>query len=164
MKVYMMQRTVNYNSNLACSHIFHERFLQKYWKNQYFSSIGRKNCCSVAKLCLILCNPMDCSTPVFPVFHYLPEFAQAHWVWWHHQLESMMPSNHLILCCSLLLLPSIFPRIRVFGNESALLIRLPKYWSFSFSISPFSECSRLISFRVDCLDLLAVQGTLNILL
>ena len=73
----------------------------------------------------------------------------------------VMPSNHLILCWSLLLLPSIFPSIRVFANESALCIRWPKYWSFSFSISPSNEYSRLISLRMDWLDLLAVQGTLK---
>ena len=76
-------------------------------------------------------------------------------------LESMMPSNHLILCRPLLLLPSIFPSIRVFSNESALRIRWPKYWSFSFSISISNEYSGLISFRMDWLDLLAVQGTLK---
>ena len=75
-----------------------------------------------------------------------------------------MPSNHLILCCPLLLLPSIFPSIRVFSNESALCIRWPKYWSFSFNISPSNEHSGLISFRMDWLDLLAVQGTLKSLL
>ena len=75
-----------------------------------------------------------------------------------------MPSNHLSLCCPLLLLPSIFPSIRVFSNESALHIRRPKYWSFSFSISPSSEYSGLISFRMESLDLLAVQGTLKSLL
>ena len=74
--------------------------------------------------------------------------------------ESMMPSNHLILCRPLLLLPSIFPSIRVFSNELAVCIRWPKYWSFSFNISPFSEYSGLISFRMDWFDLLAVQGTL----
>ena len=79
-------------------------------------------------------------------------------------IESVMPSNHLILCHPLLLLPSIFPSIRVFSNESALGIRWPKYWSFSFSISPSREYSGLISFRMDWLDLLAVQGTLNSLL
>ena len=76
-------------------------------------------------------------------------------------IESMMPSNHLILCHHLLLLPSIFPSIQVFSNESALHIRWPKYWSFSFSISPSSEYSELISFRMDWLDLLEVQGTLK---
>ena len=73
-----------------------------------------------------------------------------------------MPSNHLILCCPLLFLPSIFPSIRVFSNESVLHMRWPKYWSFSFSISPSNEYSGLISFRMDWLDLLAVQGTLNL--
>ena len=76
----------------------------------------------------------------------------------------MMPSNHLILCCPLLLLSSIFPTMRVFSNESVLHIRWPKYWSFSFSISSSNEYSALISFKIDCLDLLAVQGTLKSLL
>ena len=79
-------------------------------------------------------------------------------------IESVIPSNHFILCHPLLLLPSIFPSIRVFSNESALCIRWPKYWSFSFSISPSSECSGLISFRMDWFDLPAVQGTLKSLL
>ena len=79
-------------------------------------------------------------------------------------IESVMPSHHLILCHPLLLLPSIFPSIRVFSNESALSIRWPKYWSFSFSISPSNEHPRLIFFRMDWLDLLAVQGTLKSLL
>ena len=76
-------------------------------------------------------------------------------------IESVMPSNHLILCHPLLLLPSIFPSIRVFSNESALSIRWPKYWSFSFNISPTNKHPGLISFRMDCLDLFAVQGTLK---
>ena len=79
-------------------------------------------------------------------------------------IESVMPSSHLILCCSLLLLPSVFPSIRVFSNESTLHIRWPKYWSFSLSISPFNEHPGLVSFRMDWLDLLAVQGTLKGLL
>ena len=79
-------------------------------------------------------------------------------------IESVMPSNHLILCHPLLLLPSIFPSIRVFSNESALRIRLPKYWSFSFSISPSNEYSGLISFTINWLDLLALQGTIKSLL
>ena len=79
-------------------------------------------------------------------------------------IELVMPSNHLILCCPLLLLPSIFPSISVFSNESALYFRWPKYWSFSFNISPSSEHPKLISFRMDCLDLLVVQGTLKSLL
>ena len=84
---------------------------------------------SVAQLCPTLGNPMDCSTPGFPVYHQLQELTQTHV---HHQ--SVMPSNHLILCHPLLLLPSIFPSISVFSNESALLIRWPTYWSFSFII------------------------------
>ena len=79
-------------------------------------------------------------------------------------IKTVMPSNHLIFCCSLLLLPSIFPSIRVFSNESVLCIKWPKYWSFSFSISPSKEHSGLISFRIDWFDLLAVQGTLKNLL
>ena len=79
-------------------------------------------------------------------------------------IESVMPSNHLILCQPLLLLPSIFPSIRVFSSESVLCVGWPKYWSFSFSISPSNEHSELISFRMDCFDLLAVQGTLKSLL
>ena len=102
----------------------------------------------IAQLCWTLCDPMDCSSPGFPVLYRLLEFAQL------MSIESMMPFNHLILCCPLLLLPSIFPSISVF-SESALCIRWPKYWSFSFSISPSNE--RLISFRMDWFDLLAVQ-------
>ena len=113
---------------------------------------------SVGQLCLTLWDPMDCSTPGFPVLHHLLEFAQT------HVLESVMPSNHLILCCPLLLPPSIFPSIRVFSNESLLRIRWPKDWSFSFNISPSNEYSGLISFRMDWLDLLAVQGALKSLL
>ena len=79
-------------------------------------------------------------------------------------IESVMPSNHIILCCSLLLLPPVPPSIRVFSNESTLHLRWPKYWSFSFSIIPSKEIPGLISFRMDCLDLLAVQGTLKSLL
>ena len=86
-------------------------------------------CCSVTKSCPNLCDPMDSSTAGFPVLHYLLEFIQTHIHW------LVMLSNHFTLCCSLIPLPSIFPRIRVFSNESALCIRWPKYWSFSFSIS-----------------------------
>ena len=112
---------------------------------------------SVAQSCLTLCNPMDCSTPGLPVHHQLPEPSQT------HSIESVMPCNHLILCHPLLP-PPIFPSFRVFSSESALHIRWLKYWSFSFNISPSSEYSRLISFRMDWFDLLAVQGTLKSLL
>ena len=110
---------------------------------------------SVAQSCLTLRDPMDRSTPGLPVHHQLSEFTQTHVHW-------VMPSNHLIHCCPLLILPSIFPSIRVFSNESALCIRWSKYWSFN--ISPSNEHSGLISFRMDWLDLLAVQGTLKSLL
>ena len=98
---------------------------------------------------------MNCSMPGLAVHHQLLELTLTHFI------ESVMPSNHLILCHPLLLLPSIFPSIRVFSNESALRIRWPQYWSFSFSTSPFNEYSGLISFRMDWLDLLAVQGALK---
>ena len=100
-------------------------------------------CCSVAKSCPTLCNPMDCST-TGSSFRYFPESAQIHVHW-----VSVMLAKHLILYCPLLLWPSIFPSLRVFSNESALCIRWPKYWSFSFSISPSNEYSGLISFRID---------------
>ena len=98
---------------------------------------------------------MDYSTLGFPVLHHLLEFAQLMCI------ELVMPSSHLVLCHPLLLLSSVFPSIRVFSNESALHIRWPKYWSFSFSISPSSEYSGLISFRIDWFDLFIVQGTLK---
>ena len=113
---------------------------------------------SVAQQCLTLCNPIDCNMPGFPVHYQLRSFLKL------MSIESVMPSNHLILCRSILLPPSIFPSIRVFSSESVLLIRWLKYWSFSFSISPSNEYSGLISFRMDWLDLLAVPGTLKSLL
>ena len=115
-------------------------------------------CCSVANPCPALCNHMDCSTPGFSVLHCLPELTQL------MSIQFLMPSNHLILCCPFLLLPSIFPSIRVFSNELSLCIRWPKYWSFNFSIGPSNEYSGLNSFRIDWFDLLAVQGTVKSLL
>ena len=106
---------------------------------------------------------MDYNTPGFPVLRYLPEFVQIHDAI-QPSHESVMPSNHLILCHSLLLLPSIFPSIRIFSNELALCIRWSQYWSFSLNISPSNEYSWLISFRIDWFDLLEVQGTLKSLL
>ena len=114
-------------------------------------------CCLLAKSCSTLCDPMDCSVAGFSVFHYLLEFVQTH-------VHLVMLSNHLILCRPLLLPPSNFSSIRVFSNESALHMRWPKYWSFSFNISPSNEHLGLISFRMDWLDLLAVHGTLKSLL
>ena len=98
-----------------------------------------------------LCDPMDCSMPGFPAQPQLQSLLKL------MSIELVMPSNHLILCRPHLLLPSIFPSIRVFSNKSVLRISWPKYWSFSFRISPSSEYSELISFRMDWLDLLAVQ-------
>ena len=140
--------------------------------------------CSFTKSCPTLCNPMDCSPPGSPQFSSVQSLNRV-WLFvipWTaaHQgslsitnsrsllklmsIESGMSSNHLILCCPLLLLPSIFPSIRVFSNESVPCIRWPRYWSFSFSISPSKEHSGLISFRMNWLDLLAVQRTLKSLL
>ena len=113
---------------------------------------------SVTQLCPTLHDPMDCSTPGLPAHHQLPEILKL------SSIELVMPSNHLILCGPLLLPSSIFPSIRVFSNESALCIRWPKYWCFSFNISPSNEQSGLISFTMDWFDLLAVQGTLKSLL
>ena len=118
----------------------------------------RTHSSSVAQSCLTLCNPKDCNTPGFPVYHRsrnLPKLMS---------IISVMPSNHLILCHPLLLLPSVFSSIRVFSSESALCIRWLKYWNFSLSISPSNEYSGLISFRTDYFDFLAVQGTLKSLL
>ena len=103
-------------------------------------------CCSVAQLCLTLFDPMDCSTPGFPVLHFLPEFAQTHVHW-----DAIQPS-HPLTCPSSL--PSVFPSIQVFSIESALRIRWPKYWSIS--ISPSNEYSELIPFRIDSFDLFTV--------
>ena len=142
---------------------FHLDNLQKH---HCFSSVQFS---SLAQSCLTLCNPMNCSTPGLlvhyqlpepglPVHYQLPAFTQTH----VHQVgNAIQPS---LLCCPLLLLPLIPPRIRVFSNESALHMKWPKYWSFSFSIGPSNEHPGLISFRMDWLDLLAVQGTLKSLL
>ena len=114
-------------------------------------------CCTVTQPRLTLCKPMDCSTPGFPVLHHLLELAQTHVHW---VAGAIQPSRSL----HPFLPPSVLPIIRIFFNESTLCIRWPKYWSFSFSISPSNEYSGLISFKSDWCDLLAVQGTLKILL
>ena len=110
---------------------------------------------SVTQLCPTLCTPWTAPHQASRSITNCQSLPKP------MSIESVMPSNHLILCRPLLLLPSIFPSIRVFSNKSALCIRWPKYWSFSFSISPFNEYPGLISFRMDWLDLLAVQGTLK---
>ena len=115
-------------------------------------------CCSVTKSCPTLCDPMDCSTPGCPVLHCLLDFAQIHV---HRVSDTIQPSHP---CRPLLLLPPIPPSTGVFSNKSTLRMRWPKYWSFSFSIIHSKEHPGLISFRMDWLDLLAVQGTLKSLL
>ena len=113
---------------------------------------------SVAQSCLTLCNPMNLSTPgLLSITNSRSSLKLT-------SIESVIPSSHLILCRPLLLLPPIPPSIRVFANESTLRMRWPKYWSFNFSIIPSREIPELISFRMDWLDLLAVQGTLKSLL
>ena len=128
-----------------------------------FSSVYGINCCCccycwVTKSCPIICNPRTAARQASLSFIISRSLLKL------MSIESVMPSNHLILCRPLLLLSSVSPSIRVFSNESALRIRWPKYWSFNFSISPSSKYLGLISFRVDWFDLLAVQGTLKSLL
>ena len=119
----------------------------------YSGSIITSICCySVSKSCPTLCNPQIVACQVSLSFIISWSLLKL------MSIESLMLSNHLILCHPFLLLPSIFPSIRIFSSELALCIRWPKYWSFSFSISPFNEYSELISFRIDWLDLFAVQG------
>ena len=115
--------------------------------------------CSVAQSCPTLCDPMDCSMPGFYILHYLPKLAQTHVhaIEWHRWCHSTISSSVTYSSC----LQSKRPSIRVFSSGLALHIRWPKYWSFSFSISPSNEYSRLISFRIDWFDLHAVQGTLK---
>ena len=122
-------------------------------KNATCLTMGCIQFSSVTQLCPTLCNPMDCSMQASLSISNSQSLLKS------MSIQSGMPSNHLILYHPCLLLPSIFPSIRVFSNESVLPIRWPKYWSFSFSISPCNEYSGLISFRMDWLDLLAVQGT-----
>ena len=113
--------------------------------------------CTVTQPCLTLCEPMDCSMPGFPVLHHLLELAQTHIHWVAVAIKPSHPLHPLLP-------PSVLRIIRVFSNESALCIRWPKYWSFSYSISPSNEYSGLISFKTDWCDLVAVQGTLKSLL
>ena len=119
------------------------------------SQIGSFQFSSVAQSCPTLCDPVNQTTPGLPVHHQLPSSLKL------MSIKSVMPSSHLILCHSLLFLPSIPPSIRVFSSESALHMRWPEYWSFSFSIILSKEIPGLISFRMDWLDLLSVQGTLE---
>ena len=121
-----------------------------------FSALSPYNCyyCSVAKLCLILCDPMYCSMPGFPVLHYLPEFVQIHVHWASDAIQPSHPLSSPTLALSLSQHQGLFQGV-------PLLIRWWKYWSFSFSVSASNECSELISFKIDWFDLHAVQGTLE---
>ena len=138
--------------------LFEKKKLSKITNGSIFHFLLFDQIRSVAQSCLTLCDPMNLSTPGLPVHHQLTEFTQT------MSIESVMPSSHLILCRPLLLLLPIPPSIRVFSNESTLRMRWPKYWSFSFSIIPSKELPGLISFSMDWLDVLAVQGTLKSLL
>ena len=132
-----------------CFCLFDSQFV--YWMSVYYIYC----CYSVAQSCPALHDPMDCSIAGSPVPHHLPEFAQVHAHW------TGDASSHLILWCPLLLLASVFTIIRDFSNELTVLIRWPKYWSFSFSISPSNDYPGLISLKIDWFDPLSVQGTLK---
>ena len=132
---------------------------QEEWEMRLLSRFSSVQFSSVAQSCPTLCDPMDCVACQASL-----SITNSRSSGKLMSIKSVMPSNHLILCCTLLLPPSIFPSIRVFSRESVLWIGWPKDWSFSFSISPSNEYSGLISFRMDWLDLLAVQGTLKSLL
>ena len=126
--------------------------------NYYVVQISSVQLSSFTQSCPTLCDPMNHSMPGLPVHHQLRSSLRF------TSIESVMPSSHLILCCPLLLLPPVPPSINVFSSESTLRMRWPKYWSFRFSIIPSKEIPGLISFRMDWLDLLAVQRTLKSLL
>ena len=141
------------NRVLPREHTGHSKHpLPKHKRRLYISDQIR----SVAQSCLTLCDSMNSSTPGLSVHHHLLEFTETHVHRVSDAIQPAMPSSHLILCCPLLLLPPIPPSIRVFSNESTLHMRWPKYWSFSFSISPSKEHPWLISFRMDWLDPLEV--------
>ena len=141
------------NESPEINEMLQHRCTELYSPNKWFSEFLHHSVqfSSVAQACLTLCDPMNRSTPVLPVHHQLPESTQTHVHW----VSDAIQPSHPLLCPS----PpaSIFPSIRAFSNESALRIRWPKYWSFSFNISPSNEHPGLISFRMDYLDLLAVQ-------
>ena len=151
----IQRQTKQYYPNINVSHICSLKF-----SSSHIFESGRKQknifqFSSVAQSCPTLCDPMNCNTPGLPVHHHLPEFIQTH----IHQVgDAIQPSHPLFF------LPPIPPSIRVFFNESTLHMRWPKYWSFSFSISPSNEHLGRVSFRMDWLDLLAGQGTLKSLL
>ena len=134
--------------------LLNKKFLKKFC--EYGRTFFKLLVANSLQSCPTLCDPMDCRLPCPSLFSWSLLKLMS--------IESVLPSNHLILCFPLLFLPSVFPSIRVLSNEEGLCIRWPKYWSFGFSISPSNEYSGLISFRIDWFDLLAVQGTLKNLL
>ena len=151
---------IHWLTHCCCSNIYLVNISSYYMDNHDFIELGwiwlqwiEAHCCSVTNLCPTLCDSMDGSTPGFLVLHCLLEYAQTHVHWVSDVIQPSHP----------LLPPSPFA-FRVFSSESTLCIRWPKYWSFSFSISPSSEYSRLISSKIDWFDLFDLQGTLNILL
>ena len=153
----------DYFEGLVTQHLILLVYHVNSWKNNYSLCIkwclvlelALWACCSVSQSCLTLCDPMDYRT----TSHQASLSFTISWSLLKlTSIQLVIPSNHLILCCPLLLLPSIFPSIRVFSSELAVRIRWPKYWSFSFSTSPSNEYSGSISFRIDWFDLLAVQG------
>ena len=157
---FFLESFKNYICLVTCIHF-------KLYYDKVFSSISLMllyffiillPCCSAPKSSLILCDPMNCSTPGFPVLHYLPQFAQIHVHWINNAIWPSHPLPHTFPFAF------NFPRIRVFSNESALPIRWPKHWSFNFNISPSSEYSGFISSRIDWFDRLVVQVTLKSLL
>ena len=160
--IHLIRTDSNVFFLMAWEHVLKQQFTKEdiqrvntLLKRNSTTLISNQSVSSIAQSCLTHCDPMECSTPGFPDHHQLQSLLK---------LMSIEPSNHLILCCPPLLPPSVFPSIRVFSNESVLHIRWPKYWSFSFSISPSNEYSGLVFLRIDWLDLLAVQGTLKSLL
>ena len=135
-------------ARISNSGLYRREYLEGYCGRPLPSLSADEPFSSVAQLCPTLCDPMNHSTPGLPVYHQLRSPPKP------MSIVSVMPSNHLILCRPFLLLPPTFPSIRVFSNESALRIRWPKYWSFSFNISPSNEHPGLIFFRMDWLDFL----------
>ena len=147
----------NGNIQVICNTIITLQLLESGWEPRKFIPgewIPHCFCCSVAKLCPTLWDPLDCHTPGFPVLHYLPEFTQTH----DHWVSDPIQPSHILLPPSPLALNLSYHQERVFSSELTLHIRWPKYWSFSFSISLSNGYSGLISFRIDWFDFLAVKG------
>ena len=148
-----LTRNAKYSQKEAILTLFFSKASEKLWS--IYNGLAQFSSVQSLSYVRLFVTPMDCSMPGLPVHHQFPSLLKL------TPIELVMHSNHFILCYPLLLPPSIFPSIRVFSNESALHTRWPKSWSFSFNISPSNEYSGLISFRKDCLVLLALQVTLQ---